>query len=395
MNNYEKRAKLLGEMRAVLDGENGLSADNQTKFASMEADFDSLEQTIRASEKLKLVEDKLSEQTEASYKPSGNSESSKPGRKNSGEDYANAFIDGYARLGINGLNREHNNALQVGTDSEGGYIVPEEFETRIYEILQTLDPVRAAANVITTSSPRNIPVEASTGSFGYVLEEGTYGLSDPAFGQVVLGSHKSGGIIKVSEELLQDSFFDVPSYLVGLAARRYNTSEETAFCTGNGTSAPEGLFTDTAGTNTTGAVSATAAITGDNLIDVFHSLPRSYRGNASWVVSDALVKLVRKLVDSNGQYIWQPGLQAGQPDRILNRPVLISEGATVPAVDAKSIVFGDLQFYTIADRLGMTMQRLNELYAASGQIGFKWTKRNDAKVITNQAFVSFTHGAAS
>jgi HK97 family phage major capsid protein len=128
---------------------------------------------------------------------------------------------------------------------------------------------------------------------------------------------------------------------------------------------------------------------------VFHSLPRSYRGNASWVVSDALVKLVRKLKDSEGQYIWQPGLTAGQPDRILNRPVLISEGATVPAATAKSIVFGDLQFYTIADRLGMTMQRLNELYAASGQIGFKWTKRNDAKVITNTAFASFTHGAAS
>jgi HK97 family phage major capsid protein len=394
MNKYEQRTKLIADMREVLDGKDGLSADNQTKFADLEKSFEKLETEIRAGEKLASIESKLADFQEPGYKPSGDPTGSRSAR-NSGEDYRNAFTDGYARKGVNSLTREHSNALQVGTDSEGGYIVPEEFETRIYEILQTLDPVRAAATVITTGSDRNIPIEASVGSFAYIAEEAAYATTDPAFGRKILNSYKSGGIIKVSEELLQDSFFDVPSYLIGLAARRFNSLEETAFAAGTGSAQPTGLFVDTLGGNVAGAVSATAAITGDNLIDTFHALGRSYRQNASWLVSDALVKLVRKLKDSNGQYIWQPGLAAGQPDRILNRPVLISEGAVVPAASAKSIVFGDLSFYTIADRLGMTMQRLNELYAANGQVGFRWTKRNDAKVVDANAFVSFTHGAAS
>ena len=143
------------------------------------------------------------------------------------------------------------------------------------------------------------------------------------------------------------------------------------------------------------AVSATAAITGDDLIDVFHSLGRAYRQNASWVMGDDAVKIVRKLVDNDGQYIWQPGLVAGAPDTIFGRPVIVTEYATAAAPDAKSIIFGDMQYYTIADRAGISAQKLNELYAANGQVGYKFTARNDAKVVLNDAFTSFTHGSAS
>ncbi len=383
----EKRAQLVADMRNLLDGSEGLSVEDQEKLAKIEADFDSTEKAIRAEEKLAKVEEKLSSIVEESYAPSIDKE-------NSVDDYKAAFEE-YARKGLSALTGDKLAALQVGTDSEGGYIVPESFETRIVELLQVANPFRAAANVIRTASDRNIPVESSVGSFAYVAEEGAYGTSDPAFSRVTLGSHKSGGIIKVSEELLQDAFFNLETYLSNVAGRRFATLEETSMCTGNGTSAPEGIFTPTYSGNVTGAVSASAAITGDDLIDVFHSLGRAYRQNATWVMGDDAVKIVRKLVDSDGQYIWQPGLVAGAPDTIFGRPVIVSEQATAAAPDAKSIIFGDLQYYTIADRAGMSVQKLNELYAANGQVGYKFTARNDAKVVLSAAFTSFTHGAAS
>ncbi len=406
---YDKRANLVKGQREILDKAKAekreLSADEVTKYEQMEADYNRVDAEIR-DENLDTAtrnrERELKDERADQYTPT---RLNIDGEKNKDhfakrKDYSDAFFGHYARVGKAGLEHKYLNALQEGTDSEGGYIVPEEFETKLIALQQTMDPVRRLATVITTRSDRNIPIETDDGDFAYIAEEGAYGEDDPAFGRVVLSAFKSGGIIKVSEELLQDAFFDLPSYLLGLAGRRYNRLEETNFAGGNGSSKPLGLFATTAvgGVSVTGfqgAVSATAAITGDDLIETFHSLARSYRMNATWLTSDAMVKMIRKLKDQNDQYIWAPGLQAGQPDRILNRPVEISEGATAPAAAAKSIVFGDLSYYYIADRLGMTMQRLNELYAANGQIGFRCMKRNDGRLVDPAAITYFQHGAAS
>lgn len=382
-----KRAQLVAEMRSLLDGKEGLNTEDQEKLAKIEADFDSVEKQIRAEEKINKIEDKLASIVEDTYVPSVE-------KSNSVDDYSAAFNE-YARKGLSALTGEKLAALQVGTDSEGGFIVPESFETKIVEILQDVNPFRSVANVIRTASDRNIPVESSIGSFAYVAEEGAYGSSDPVFARVTLGAHKAGGIVKVSEELLQDAFFNLESYLANVAGRRFANLEEASFCTGTGSSEPQGLFNPTYSNNVTGAVSATAAITSDDLIDVFHSLGRQYRSNATWLMKDDAAKLIRKLKDADDQYLWQPGLQAGQPDTILGRPVIVSTQATAPAADAKSVIFGDMSYYTIADRAGISAQKLNELYAANGQVGYKFSTRNDAKVILNEAFTSFTHGSAS
>jgi len=145
----------------------------------------------------------------------------------------------------------------------------------------------------------------------------------------------------------------------------------------------------------TGAVSATAAITSDDLIETYHKLGRQYRDRATWVASDTIVKLIRKLKDNDGNYIWQPGLVAGQPDRILNRPVVTSDFAPTPAASTRSLAFGDLRRYYIADRLGMGMVRLNELGALNGQVYFRVNKRTDGRLTDGNAVVFFKHGAAS
>lgn len=406
---YDKRANLVKGQREILDKAKAekreLNADELSKYEAMEKDYARIDAEIR-DENLENAtaqrERELKEERADEYKPTrlnidGEKEKDHFSTR---EAYSKAFFNEYARKGKARLEGGALNALQEGTDSEGGYIVPEEFETKLIALQQTMDPVRRLANVITTRSDRNIPIETDDGDFAYIDEEGAYPEDDPAFGRVVLSAFKSGGVIKVSEELLQDAFFDLPSYLLGLAGRRYNRLEENNFAGGNGSSKPLGLFNTSAvgGVSVTGyqgGVSAAPVIIGDDLIETFHSLARSYRQNATWLTSDAMIKMIRKLKDNDGQYIWAPGLQAGQPDRILNRPVEISEGSTAPAAGAKSIVLADLSYYYIADRLGMTIQRLNELYAVNGQIGFKFTKRNDGRLVDPAAMTFFQHGAAS
>lgn len=399
----ERRGALVKEMRTLLDsaaGENrDLSADEQSKYDNFETEIDRIGAQIEKRENLKRIEDELEAQRDNNYRPSVNTPAG-PMRANAGEDYRKAFFNGYARRGNNGMRPEHYNALEAGTDSEGGYVVPEEFETQVIRLLDLGNPIRQAANVIRTGSDRNVPIETDDGSFGWIAEEGSYTEDDPAFGRVILSAHKEGGLVKVSEELLQDAFFDIQAYMAELAARRYNNLEDSAFGNGNGTGKPTGLFGTTAVggvsvTGTTGAVSATAAITANDLIDTFHGLKRSYRGMSTWVTSDTLVKMIRKLKDEDGQYIWQPGLQADIPDRILGRPVIVTEGHPTVEPTAKSVILADLSQYYIVERQGMVMQRLNELYAASGQIGFRFMKRIDGKFVDPKAITFFTHGAAS
>ena len=210
-------------------------------------------------------------------------------------------------------------------------------------------------------------------------DEGSeYTESDDEFGTVSLGAHKLSTIIKVSEELLNDSAFNLETYISSEFARRMGAAEELAFINGNGTGKPTGVL-NTAEVGVTSA--ASNAITTDEIIDLYHSLRTPYRKNAVFISSDSTIKAIRKLKDSNGQYLWQPGLQAGQPDTILNRPIHTS--AYMPEIESgnKILLFGDLSYYWVADRQGRSFQRLNELFAKSGQVGFRVFQRLDGKLI--------------
>ena len=123
------------------------------------------------------------------------------------------------------------------------------------------------------------------------------------------------------------------------------------------------------------------AVTTDEVISLIYALKAPYRKNAKFLMNDATVSALRKLKDSNGQYLWQPSLQAGQPDRLLGYEIYTSPYAPTLAAGALSIAFGDFQSYWIADRTGRTVQRLNELYSTNGQVGFVATERVDGKII--------------
>ena len=167
--------------------------------------------------------------------------------------------------------------------------------------------------------------------------------------------------------------------------RRIGDKEEEAFLTGNGSAKPTGLLNATGGAQVGVTAASATAITADELIDLFFSLKAPYRKNAIWIFNDSTMKLIRKLKDGNGQYLWQPGLRDSDAPTILGRPYFTSAYMPEAASAAKSVLFGDLSYYWIGDRQGITFKRLNELYAGNGQIGFLASKRLDGKTVLPEA----------
>ena len=243
------------------------------------------------------------------------------------------------RMGKHHVGPDVHGALQVGTSSEGGHLVPTEYDRELVLKKKLFNEIRQVATVMTTAADINIPIEADEGSASWMAEEGTYVESDSSFGQVVLGSYKLGRIMKVSEELMQDSFFNMAAYIADAYGRAFGLAEEEAFVAGDGSGKPTGIIPSASvGVTAAGAT----AVTADECIDLFYALGRPYRARAVWLTSDTMIKTIRKLKDSDGQYLWQPGLQAGEPDRLLGRPIITSSYVPAPTTGNRSLAFGDM-----------------------------------------------------
>lgn len=377
----EKRTKLWEDTKAFLDSKRDdkglISAEDNATYEKMEADVVNLGKEIERLERQAAIDLELSKPTNTPIRNNpAKQEKEKTGRA------SNEYRQAFWKAMRNKHSFDVQNALQIGTDSEGGYLVPDEFEKTLIDTLEDENLMRQVANVITTSfGDKKIPVVASKGTADWTDEEAPMHESDDTFGVVTLGAHKLSTMIKVSEELLNDSVFNLESYIAKEFARRIGRAEEEAFITGNGTGKPTGMLN----TADVGVTTTTASITMDNIIDLYHSLREPYRRTAIFITNDATVKAIRKLKDGSGQYLWQPSVQAGQPDTILNKPVRTSTYVPTIATSAKTIAFGDFKHYWIADRQGRSFQRLNELYAATGQVGFRATQRVDGKLTLGEA----------
>ena len=390
MEMRDKRVQSWNAAKAFLEshrGEDGtLSAEDDAIFNKMMDDVDKLGREIARMEKMEAMDVEMSKATSKplTSAPTTRMEDepvNKTGR--GGNGYAKNF---WNAMRSKSVSHEVLNALQVGTDSEGGYLVPDEYERTLIEALEDQNIFRQLAHVIHTSSgDRKIPVVASKGTASWIDEEAQYPESDDAFGQVSIGAYKLATMIKISEELLNDSVFDMPAYIAKEFARRIGAAEDEAFFTGNGTGKPLGILAATGGAETGVTAAAVDKITMDEVIDLFYSLRAPYRRNAVFIMNDATVKALRKLKDGQGQYLWQPSITAGTPDTILNRPVYTSGFMPTLATGNKTILFGDLGYYWVADREGRSFKRLNELYAPTGQVGFLASQRVDGKLILPEA----------
>ena len=397
----EKRAKAWEAAKAFLDShrkENGvLSAEDDAAYTKMEQEITDLGKEIARLERQEALDAELN-------RPVNRPLTGKPGGRadaDDGEDKTGRASDDYRKNFWNAMRSKApmpavTNALQVGTDSEGGYLVPDEYERTLVEALEEENIFRQMAKVIKTSSgDRKIPVVASKGTASWIDEEGAYPESDDSFGQVSIGAYKLGTMIKVSEELLNDSVFDLQSYISREFARRIGAKEEEAFFTGDGKGKPLGVLAATGGAETGVTAASATAVTADELMDLYYSLKSPYRKKSVWVLNDSTIKAIRKLKDNNGQYRWQPSLTAGAPDMILGRPIKTSAYMPAIAAGAKTIAFGDFSYYWIADRQGRSFKRLNELFAATGQVGFLASQRVDGKMILAEAVKVLVQKAAS
>ena len=383
-----KRAKLWEGTKAFLEThrqENGtLSAEDDAAYSKMEQEIADLGREIDRMERQAALDAELSKPTSEPLTARPEPMKEEDEKKGiASKAYKKAF---WAQARNKDTIPEFKNTLSEGTDSEGGYLVPDEFEHTLVEALNEKNVVREHSHIITTSSgSHKIPVVVTKGTATWIDENSAFTEDDDVFGQEQLDAHKVGTIVKVSQELLQDSAFDLEAYFEREFLRRIGDKEEEAFLVGNGTKKPTGILNATGGAQVGVTTASSTAITADEVIDLFYSLKAPYRKNAIWILNDSTLKAIRKLKNGSGDYLWQPAIKDGEVSTILGRPYFTSSFVPEIAAGAKTIAFGDFDYYWIGDRKGITVQRLNERYADYGQVGFLAYKRLDGKLILPEA----------
>jgi HK97 family phage major capsid protein len=378
-----RRKGLLDEMREIQAtaeaADRDLSGEEVQEFERRESDFDAISGRIDRLEKMEgYAADSQRENPAIADTSEESPISADPAEVR--EIERRAFEKVLRNKGdLSRLDRDERAALQVGTDSEGGYTVPDAFERQIIESMREFGVIGSLATRIVTADNGQvtIPTVATNATATWTAEEAAYTQSEGTFGQVVLNAYKVGVISQISDELITDSAFDLLSWLARDhgEALGLKTGEAYAVGASNATDKPRGLV-NRATTGVTSAVNT--GFTADELIDLQHSVTAPYRANAAWLMNDATVKIVRKFQDQDDQYIWQPGLQAGSPDTLLGRPVLTDPSIDTVAATKKVIVFGDIEkAYVVRDVEGITVKVLNELYAANGRVGIRTSLRTD------------------
>ena len=296
--------------------------------------------------------------------------------------------DAYKKAMYNALRtnfRQVGNILQEGIDSSGGYLVPEEYDTRLIQGLSDENILRKLGTIIKTSGEHKINIAGTKPAAAWIEEGEALSFGDATFNQVILDAHKLHVAVKVTEELLYDNAFGLENYLIDQFAKALANAEEDAFLNGNGEGKPLGIFAASGGGEVAVTTASSTAITYDEIVNLVYALKRPYRKNAKFILNDQTIATLRKLKDGNGQYIWQPALQAGEPDRLLGYEVLTS--AYVPNIEAGAavIAFGDFSYYNIGDRGVRSFAELKELFAGNGMIGFVAKERVDGKLVLPEA----------
>lgn len=354
-----------------------LSAEDTQTYERMEQEIIDLGKEIQRRERQEALDAELNMPVNKPLTSSpANAEKPKTGRA------SNEYKEDFGRH-LRGKKPIHN-VLSESVDADGGYLVPEEFEKDIVRGIDETNIIRSIAKVITTANDRKIPIAVGHSVATWTAENAAYTESNPTFGQKQIDAFKLTDLVRVSIELLQDAAFDIEGYIIKEFSYAFGVAEEQAFCVGTGINQPTGIFTADGGEIGVTAGSATA-VTIDDVINLVYSLKAPYRKNAKFLMNEATVSLIRKLKDGNGNYLWQPSVQAGQPDKILGYDVFTTPFAPTIAGGALAIAFGDFSNYWIGDRGGRTVQRLNELYATNGQVGYVATERVDGKVILPEA----------
>ena len=386
-----KRATAWEAAKTFLDahqGENGLmSREDSETYDRMEKEVTDYTKEIERLTRQKEIDDELS-------KPMASPLTERPGAGTAPEKTGRAS-DAYRKAALQAMRtgfHKVSDILQEGVDTDGGYLVPEEWDKRLIDVLNEENIMRGLATTLKTSGEHKINIAATKPTAAWIEEGGELQFTDAKFGQKILDAHKLHVAIKITEELLYDNAFNLEAYITTQFGKALANAEEDAFLNGDGTGKPVGLFHETKGGETAITLTGTK-IASDDVLNLIYKLKRPYRQKASFIMNDQTLADLRKLKDNNGAYLWQPSYQAGEPDRLCGYGIHTS--AFAPTVEAGKPVmaFGDYSYYNIGDRGSRSFQPLRELFAGNGMIGYVAKERVDGLLMLPEAVQVMKAGA--
>ena len=379
----EKRNSAWADAKSFVErkrDQNGLLSDEDAKtYDEMEKTIKNYSAEIERNQQMDAIDNELS-------KPTSSPLTIAPAALEVPKAKTGRASDAYKEGMLKALRtnfRQISNALQEGVDADGGYLVPEEYDSRLIDVLNEENIMRRLGHTITTSGSHKINIAADKPAAAWIEEGEELTFGDATFSQVILDAHKLHVAIKVTEELLYDNAFGLESYIIDQFGKALANAEEDAFLNGTGDGQPLGIFAEEGGGTTFSADTSNGADY-DALIQVVYALKRPYRKNAAWIMNDSIIATIRQFKDNNGAYIWQPSYQADEPDRLLGYPVYTSAYAPEDA-----LAFGDFSYYNIGDRGTRSFKQLNELFAGNGMIGYVAKERVDGKLTLPEAVIIF------
>lgn len=395
-----KRGKAIADARALLttaeEEKRELTAEEELQYDSLieesqrhKKDIDREERQLElerqaAEEELRLKDDGGEKQEERDASTAHNAT----------PEYREAFVK-VIRGGMNSLTVDEQRALSSGIDTEGGYLLMP--EQTIKDILKGVDDMvfirqKATKFQVPTAESLGVPtLDADPDDADWTTELATGDEdSSMAFGKRKLHPHPYAKRIKVSRDLLK-RLPGVEAFVKARLSYKFGITEEKGFLLGSGAGQPLGLFTaSNDGIPTTRDVSAdnsATAPTFNGLINAKYSLKGQYWGKADWMFHRDCLKIISKITDSEGQYVWRESVRTGEPDKLLGRPFYMSEYVPNTFTTGQYVgILGDFSYYWIADALDMEIQRLVELYAETNQVGLIGRKKSDGQPVLAEAF---------
>lgn len=385
----QERAKLVADARAINDAAEAekreLTGEERAQFDTLITQAEKLGDQIRQEERLREQE----RQTEQRRAEEDRGSPPTPDEAS----MRNFIVHGDRRgLRLAGESRD----LEAGSAPDGGYIVtPQMFVTQLIKFIDDMVFIRGLATTYQLGSAGSLgapELTADPADADWTTELST-GSADTAmqFGKREMYTHPLAKRIKISRDLLRRSALPIEALVQQRLAYKFGITQEKAFMTGNGDRQPLGVFTaSSSGISTARDVSednTATQIRADGLISAKYKLKAQYMANAVWIFHRDATKQIAKLKDNEGRYMMQPALTMGMGDMLLGRPMFMSEHAP-NTFTANSYVgiFGDFSHYWIADALDMRMQRLEELYAETNQVGFIARQETDGAPVLEEAF---------
>ena len=294
------------------------------------------------------------------------------------------------------------NAMSTTTTTEGGYTVPSEIAAMVVDALKAFGGMRQVARIINTAGGNslNFPTSDGTSEVGAIVaENAAASTGEITFGTVAVNPYKySSNKIAIPWELIQDSAIDVVSFVTNRLATRLARITNQHYTTGTGSSQPYGVMARAA-TGKTGTTGQTLTVIYDDLIDLIHSVNSAYRGNgARFMLKDASVAIIRKIKDTTGRPIWNPGdmegMANGVPATICGYAYTVNDDVATMAANAKSIAFGDFNSFVIRDVNGVDIRRFDDsAFALNGQVGFCGWMRTGSNLLDTAAVKVYVNSA--